>query len=47
MSEFRILSTSAAENLNDVVTKYLQQGWELYGDPFFGNGNYCQAITKK
>ena len=47
MIEYRILSTMTADNLSEVVTKYLQQGWELWGDPFIKEGNICQAITKK
>jgi hypothetical protein len=47
MSEFRVISTVSLENFSEVVTKYLQQGWELWGDPFLANGNFCQAITKK
>jgi hypothetical protein len=47
MNEYRILSTTTADNLSEVVTKYLQQGWELWGDPFIKEGVYCQAITKK
>ena len=47
MIEYRIISTDKSDNFAEVVTKYLQQGWELWGDPFFANGNYCQAMTKK
>ena len=48
MKEFKILSTSSADNLSEVITKYLIQGWELYGDPFSStSGLYCQAVVKK
>lgn len=47
MSEFKVISTGATDNFSEVVTKYLQQGWELWGDPFYANGNYCQAMIKK
>ena len=47
MSEFRIISTDKSDKFSEVITKYLQQGWELWGDPFFANGNFYQAMTKK
>lgn len=47
MKEYKILSTTTADNLSEVVTKYLGQGWELWGDPFVKEGILCQAITKK
>jgi hypothetical protein len=27
------------------VTDKLNEGWSLYGDPFFAKGLYCQAMT--
>lgn len=47
MKEYKILSTTGTDNLSEIVSKYLQQGWELYGDPFSKEGNYCQAMIKK
>jgi hypothetical protein len=47
MKEYKIMTTNSASNLSEVVTKYLQQGWELYGDPFSRDGTYCQAMIKK
>jgi len=47
MKEYRIMSTTSAENLSEIVSKYLQQGWELYGDPFSKDSTYCQAMIKK
>jgi hypothetical protein len=47
MKEYRIISTDKSDNFSEIVTKYLQQGWELHGDPFIADGNFCQAITKK
>jgi hypothetical protein len=47
MIEYRIISTDKSDNFSEIVTKYIQQVWELHGDPFFANGAFCQAITKK
>jgi hypothetical protein len=45
--EYRVISTDKSDNFAEVVTKYLQQGWELYGDPFYASGNFCQALIRK
>ena len=47
MTQYRIFSTADALNLSVIVNKYLEQGWEVYGDPFFANETFCQAMTKK
>jgi hypothetical protein len=47
MKEYRIISTNTADQLSEVVNKYFQQGWELYGDPFVKEGIFCQAMVKK
>jgi hypothetical protein len=47
MTQYRIFSTADTLNLSVIVNKYLEQGWEVYGDPFFANESFCQAMTKK
>ena len=47
MTEYRIMTTNDATTLGAIVTKYLEQGWEIHGSPFYANGMYCQSMTKK
>lgn len=41
-----ILVTGAmASSIERAVTDKLNSGWSLYGDPFFAEGRYCQAMV--
>ena len=47
--KYKILENGEASQLSKSVTKYLEKGWELYGNPYHminenGYEAHCQAI---
>jgi hypothetical protein len=46
--EYQLLTEETAELLGEEVTTALTHGWELYGSPFYADGQYrfCQALTR-
>ncbi len=46
MKEYELLLGVTAELLSIEVTKYLVEGWSLYGTPFSNEMYYCQAVTR-
>jgi hypothetical protein len=48
--EYKLITT-LTDNLSKIVTKYLNDGWELYGNPYSSEVNYqhlsAQAVIKK
>lgn len=47
--KYQIIYADAAEELSSKVTEGLENGWQLYGDPFvssqFDYNYYCQAMV--
>lgn len=50
MATYTTYQTVVMENLvafDRAVTKLLNEGWQLYGDPYVTpTGHYCQALIK-
>jgi hypothetical protein len=44
--EYRICASDTPSLLASEVTQLLSLGWELYGHPFVGEQNVCQALVK-
>jgi hypothetical protein len=45
--EYFIVTSELAGKLFDSVMSYINNGWELFGTPFYGRNIYCQAIKRK
>ena len=51
MTDYRLLSAETVRKLNEEVSKYLKEDWQVHGSPFaFGMHNtpalICQAVVK-
>lgn len=44
--EYIILASRKSEELSDLVTEYLNKGWQLYGPPFSDQHYWSQAVIK-
>lgn len=41
---YELTSAKSGKELSRLVSERLQNGWELYGDPFMGDGIIYQAL---
>mgnify|MGYP000545109835 CR=1 FL=1 len=45
--EFKVVQTPRPDRFEDLVNKWLNEGWELHGSPFIsGTGQMAQALLK-
>lgn len=42
---YKIVRAESNHKLAHVVKKMLNEGWYLFGAPFFADGRFCQALT--
>jgi hypothetical protein len=45
-TEYKLLVKDKCHELNEVVTKYLNAGWILYGNTFATRVYWAQAVVK-
>lgn len=43
---YQVVYSNTPANLTTEVAKFLAEGWELYGSPFYGN-SYVQAMVRR
>ena len=44
--EYKILVQRSASELTPLVNQYLQETWQLYGQPYAFGSNHFQAVVK-
>ena len=48
--KYKVMTSSSAEGLTELVQEKLDEGWELYGNPYSGAPGtalyHCQAVIK-
>ena len=44
---YKLIQEITATSLENVVNIYLEDGWQLYGNPSGNNGMYIQAMIKE
>lgn len=50
--KFHLINEASPKDLNAIVNIHLEQGWELYGQPFAARDNetkrtrWCQAVYR-
>lgn len=44
---YQTVIATSHQDFDAAVTKLLNEGWQLYGDPYInGRGDFCQALIK-
>lgn len=47
MKEYRLIRNSMAGQFQKLVNLSLEEGWQLQGGPFQGDGDYVQALIRE
>jgi hypothetical protein len=45
--KYKTLEKSAANQLDEEVEKYLQEGWELHGNQYYSGFRFTQVVILK
>jgi hypothetical protein len=43
---YQTVMATTPQQFDTAVTKLLNEGWQLYGDPYFADRHFCQALIK-
>lgn len=43
---YKTLTHTLEHELDRMVEKMCNDGWELYGNPYYGGGMFCQVVIK-
>jgi len=46
MKYYMVIIAPRPSELSDAVSSAIQEGWELWGNPFWAGENYCQAVVR-
>jgi len=42
---YKIIRVSDIKIFSEVIMEHINEGWELYGSPFYAYNQYCQAVV--
>jgi hypothetical protein len=43
---YMVIIASRPDELSQAVSNALEEGWSLWGNPFWAADNYCQAVAR-
>ena len=47
ITKYKTLEKTVAHQLDEEVEKYLQEGWELYGNQYYNGFRFTQVVILK